>query len=956
MPARWAIVVIVLLGAALRSWHLDAMSIWQDEALSLYRATKPLPFILSGRIIIGELVTQDVQPPLYFVLLAGWFRLLGTSTWLAKFLSLAAGLVSLPLLWALGHRWLGRPVAVTATGLAAMSPLYLWYSQEIRSYTLQVALALLALYGLVRALATPDRRRRGGWLLVSTAANAALLWTHYLGFFLLCFEALYLLTSLGCRGRLWIVPDRRLWIAALALACLALPLLPFALYRLRLGAETDQHFVALPVILGDVVHGFAFGWDPHPERLMWIDGLVLLTLVGGLVSQARRRPMAAAALAGLLLVPVLGLFGLTIVKPVYMGVRHILLASPAYFLLLGAGLWALRRRWPLVGLAVGGAIGLSLAASCWGFYHDPAYRKDDLRALAQHVQRWAVPGDVLAVSDPRLALAFEHLIDGPRLPVVAVPAMRADGRLDDRPPAAQLAGVLPRQARLWFMTPLPETKAWLEEMVAGQPHDGGRPVRVPARARLVATRAFPGRTIPVRVDAYEAYAPPEAELAAAKMAAAADWPMWWHVQPRPAVAGRALRLALYAPDLARPPATPGHLDDSPRPPPGAKLSLRLVDARGRVWSQADSELARHDYPAFDSYDLWVQPVVPPGFYTLSLQVYAPEGDDGWAAAQRATLGALEVAPAHEAPASRELAIGARLVARGAGLELLGYDLARRSWPAGSEMDVWLWLRAASLPVAADGVRLELVDRLGRQLVATEAALAAGNDSPAAWRTGDVRRVRLSLALPARAGRYGLRARLLAAGEPVWLWRGWLPVQRAWLGTVVVEALHPRRTPKPQQTVGALFGDNIRLQGYDLDQPPERWPELARQPAGATVAITLHWTSLAPAPANYAVSVQLVPMRLGANGLPEAAGPPLAQHDSQPAHGTRPCRGWLVGETVLDRHEVSLPPALPGEYLLIAVMYDPLAPESGRLRVTNDASQGDYAILASLASANQDARP
>ena len=91
---RWVPAACVIAAMLLRAWHLDRMPIWQDEGLSLYRAGGDLATILSGRIPLGDLVTTDVHPPLYFLLLGGWFRLVGSTTWLAKVPPLLASLPS----------------------------------------------------------------------------------------------------------------------------------------------------------------------------------------------------------------------------------------------------------------------------------------------------------------------------------------------------------------------------------------------------------------------------------------------------------------------------------------------------------------------------------------------------------------------------------------------------------------------------------------------------------------------------------------------------------------------------------------------------------------------------------------------------------------------------------------------------------------------------------------------
>src|SRR3990172_3675077 len=116
---------IVLAAVLIRAADLDRMSLWSDEGLSFYRATKDWPFILSGRIDVGLAATRDVQPPLYFLSLAAWFARVGVSPWTAKWFSLLVSLPTVPAIWAIGKRlagsWAGRAGAL----LAALSPAYL---------------------------------------------------------------------------------------------------------------------------------------------------------------------------------------------------------------------------------------------------------------------------------------------------------------------------------------------------------------------------------------------------------------------------------------------------------------------------------------------------------------------------------------------------------------------------------------------------------------------------------------------------------------------------------------------------------------------------------------------------------------------------------------------------------------------------------------------------------------
>ncbi|HEX5632354.1 MAG TPA: glycosyltransferase family 39 protein, partial [Gemmatimonadales bacterium] len=297
--SRRAPVLAALLAAAfVRAWDIDLMALWTDEGLSFYRAGLDVAGILSGMIPVGQHPTRDVQPPLYFLALGGWLRLLGFTAWNAKWLSLLAGLPTIALAWALARRWAGRRAAPWAAWLAALSPVYLWYAQEVRPYALAITLAALGVYALDRGLATAARERgsRGalGWLSLAAAANAALLYSHYLGFFVAGFEVVMAATVLAgpaaaARWRLRAAagsqhdaglgsapgdraaPGARSSLSALAavvalVVLVATPLIPFALRRLGTGAEQNQHFYGLHVMLRDMVRGFSLGTALDFER------------------------------------------------------------------------------------------------------------------------------------------------------------------------------------------------------------------------------------------------------------------------------------------------------------------------------------------------------------------------------------------------------------------------------------------------------------------------------------------------------------------------------------------------------------------------------------------------------------------------------------------------------------------------------------------------------------------
>jgi 4-amino-4-deoxy-L-arabinose transferase-like glycosyltransferase len=910
----WAVMALVGLALLLRTWNVDEMSIWQDEGLSLYRAAQDVRAVLGGQIPLGAFVTRDVHPPLYFLLLAAWLKLAGSSTWAAKWLSILASLPVIPLLWALGRRWIDSRVGLMAAALAALSPIYLWYSQEIRSYALIVTLGLLAVYALLRAIDEHgDRRAQWAWAALCLGANVAMIWAHYLGFFLLAFELLVVL-AVAVRRR-----HARRPLAVLLLAVLAaVPLLPFALRRLGLGPERDQHFVPLPVILQDIVRAFSLGSTVHHERWWWLQLLFGGLLLAGLVWLWRKRRPAALLLAGYLLVPVLLLFAMTLKKPVYLGAQHILLVSPAFYLLVAAGLWAVRFRSGWAALALAAVAGGAMLVADRNYYTQAEFHKDDLRGLAAYVDARAVPGDVLAVPHPVLKLAFDPLVR--RLPVIVLPEIGPDGLQDDRPPAEQLAPLVAR-GRLWFMSPPTALQGWLEE-----------------NALPADSRAFEGRTIPVRLEAFEARRllptqdyPPRAAwnvgLGGLRL-------LGWAAQPNPLVAGRAARVPLAWQAAA--PALPDY-----------KVALRLLDGQGNDFGQGDHEPYHGLQPTstwpfgelvYEPHDLAVSSGTPPGTYQMAITVYDPATGATFPPDGPFIMGPVQVVRPPEAVAMSDVAVGHALDARGSGLRLFGYDLPTWRGPAGGRLPLALWLVATAPVDEPLSLRAEQVDWLGRVVAQSSVPLVAP-EQPPAWVEGDLRKIPITLDLPARGGHYQLRARLLdPTGRTVWLRQGLLPTRGAWLGRIEVESPRRRRDlPSIGTPLNLLLGDSIELLGYDLGVE-------SPQPGGE-LPVTLYWRPRSTPSWHYQVSVQLLPVA-DAAGTP--AGPPLAQHDGVPGGGQRPTTGWLAGEVVSDEHTVQLPADLPpGRYLLIAALYDPAAADVGRLTTEQDGQRQDYAVLQSV---------
>ena len=1033
---RLAAITAVLAAIVVRTFDIDVMSLWTDEGLSFYRAGLSSRGIMAGEIPLGALITRDVQPPAFFLLLAGWLNAVGVSVWAAKWLTVLASLPTVALVWAATRRWAGRRAAGWAAWLAALSPAYLWYAQEVRSYTLAITLGALATYAGWRALealglfgpagrvesaraidagvpserakvgapvGSPDpnsaansvsgssasdigasnddlfavvgqklmdslisRLSAGGvfsWAVLAVAADALLAWTHYLGFFVIGFHAVGLFATLGLAGVSALRGEARgggsastwsrlrdrsggawwLIIPATAVALAASPLVPYAIQRLGTGAEKDQRFYPLWVMARDGLRDFALGRAIDHSglglQLAWTWWLMAALLCIGAWHMWRRHPATAAAALGWLTVPTLGFFAVTLIQPRYQGVRHILLQSPPYYVLVGAGIagtgaLAARFAGPTVGatlqrvrldpsIAISATLGLIVVgAMTWAdriYYADLTFHKDNLRGLADHVRRHALPGDALVLSDPVL----EHVLSvyDPGIPVVSVPPYLADGRLDDRRVPDHLKSLFESHERLWTMTPHDNAIAWLEK-----------------NAVTIERTAFRGLGIPVRVSAWEqapdlgeGEGPPRSRplvLGPLEL-------QGWEASPRTLVAGQAGRVDLAWLVRER------HAAD-------IKVALRLLDSSGVGWAQGDHEPFHGLRPTstwpfgevlVEPHDLHVSAGAPPGSYTLAITVYDPATDEVIPSDGPYPIGEVMVAAPEDPAAIRtsDLPIAERLHARTGSLELVGWrgpDTVE-ALDTGTALPLEIWVRAGEGNPPPASLRMELVDSRAR--VARSTKIDVG------WadaREGDVRRVLPSIDLPADAGDYSLRLRIIdAQGRPRWMTNAApVPFPRRGLALATLRVTAPARlntVPNMARRLDVPVGDDLVLLGADL-------PESALAP-GRDLPVTLWWRADRTPDVGYHVTVQVIPIDVG----DRPAGEPVTQHDGVPATGARVTNGWARGEVIEDLHVLALPEDMPaGRYALITALYDPASPGAQRPLVRQEpyGDTRDYVVI------------
>lgn len=912
------------LAFTLQIWHLGGQSLWYDEGFSVWLASRPLIEILAR-------TAADIHPPLYYVFLAGWIDLTGSSEFSLRYLSVMAAVVTIPLMWVLGRRTLGERSGTIAALLVAISPLWLWYARDARMYTIVTALVVASTWVLLRWIDRPNRAT----LVVYVVLNVLAIYTHFFAWFIIAAQAGF--------GVLWMLSDaerrQRLLplIGAWSVTFLAyLPWLRFVLIRLGADRSYWEGTLSISRVIETMLETWAVGHTVDPTLAEAASLIVLCLAAGGLgallirYSRQKRARRTLLLLASWLVIPLVALLLVSFGRPKYHP-RYMMISAPAYILALAAlpawlfdGNWQLRR---IVGATLGlGLLSVLIAVNLfadYNLYTNPAFTKDDWRSVAQLLEREREPDEpVLLVSGHAYPVFTYYYHDDDWVPLPDEPTLDTTQVLS-WDIAQKLAQVLKDADGAWLV-------AWQDEVVDPDRlvpfllnHAGGVEQSEPA---------FWGVEVRYWRFPEEAHVPLKPPMRAELDANFGDTLqlVGWEPPEKALPADRNIPLTLYW----------KLTEETDR---DLKVSLEVVDADGFSWGQLDRRPGNYFHPTFrwrandvrpGRYSVSLAAGTPPGTYYIEAGVYTDEtGEEldvldeaGAPQGHRVRLGAIEVvSPTAPMPAPRfPKTAWWHDQPMQSGLTLLA---TQTTAPAselepGFSVPVSLWWRANETP--AEDITLHFGWQHNPDTFSAGTGIAPGGPNwPAhTWREDELvltkTRVRVPSDMP--AGTATLVTWLTDAGGDQSN-----PVQMGQFEIVKGDKVFTK--PATQYEQVSVFDETIRLIGYDL-------PGDTIQP-GQQFTTTLYWHALGSTEKPLTSFVHLL----------DVEGRFVAGHDHMPHDGAAPTDAWVRGEYVRDDFSFEVPAEVPpGPYRLEVGWYDSSDPDLPRLPAAGEGADGKRVLL------------
>lgn len=358
--------VWMAVGLAVRLFTYVDRPLWLDEALQLTLALSPS--------IYDAMCTQDLHPPALTLLLSAYAS--PESVLSARLPSFMASVLTIPLAGWAGAAWGDRHTSIAMAALAALCPPWVLYAGEARPY----ALGLLAVCGVVAATKEAAPRWVALWGLLGTLAQYGAWPVVQLALLVRCVR-----DRSAEAGVAWFVVT---WVQVVLFAGLMLPQLGGPGAGLAEGALAHAFVAEQPVLHllnSSIEVGTYLMSGTRSTGLLFVGGLLWIALALG-ASMGPRDDLIVLALGPLAVFAIASLLG---VHP-FGGTRHLLVAAPAWFVLV---------------TRLHGGVGavMAIIAVASGAWFRPALPVEDVPAVLAQIH-----GPVVADASAAYAVALRH--------------------------------------------------------------------------------------------------------------------------------------------------------------------------------------------------------------------------------------------------------------------------------------------------------------------------------------------------------------------------------------------------------------------------------------------------------------------------------------------------------------------------------------------------------------------
>ncbi len=266
---------ILFFALFLRLYRIEDESLHPDEVTTLtcvYEHTFSDAYHVARRL-------DPPMAPLYFLFEYVWSRTVGLTVLRMHLLSALFSAAALLVVYLIGSELHGRLTGLIAAALLAVSPIHVYYSLEIRNYSITFLLGALSLYTLIRAVARPGRR---AWTL-NCLVDLLLGMSHLFANLLFVPQAVFLL---AChRRRVVLLPWGAAHLLVVLVVCVWLGTCDIPGIRVVSGFIPTMSWGGVREMCASLA-GAPYCWGLYSAQTSMVDGAMITLLLLGILTLA----------------------------------------------------------------------------------------------------------------------------------------------------------------------------------------------------------------------------------------------------------------------------------------------------------------------------------------------------------------------------------------------------------------------------------------------------------------------------------------------------------------------------------------------------------------------------------------------------------------------------------------------------------------------------------------------
>jgi uncharacterized membrane protein len=224
--------LILILSFVLRLIGIN-QSMWLDEAISVTMAQLPIDKIVS------VFSSHDFHPPMFYWVLHIWIKIFGNEVIVMRLSSILFSLITIWLVYKIGKEIKNKKLGLWAALFVGVNPLLIYYSQELRMYSMTAMLLTGAFYFFVKL------NKKNNWknILGFGVLTGLSFITFYGSIFLTGAMILYFLIN-----KKW----KLFWLSSIGITIAVLAVSPLLLTQLKMSGQMLNQVTNWSLVLGKV--------------------------------------------------------------------------------------------------------------------------------------------------------------------------------------------------------------------------------------------------------------------------------------------------------------------------------------------------------------------------------------------------------------------------------------------------------------------------------------------------------------------------------------------------------------------------------------------------------------------------------------------------------------------------------------------------------------------------------